>query len=252
MTTQRIFALLVVTFALLGGCAMDRGVSGAADELTSHPYFDVWQSDSGDYYFDLRAANHEIILQSQGYGSRTAAINGVLSVLDNGESWSNYEVLPARDGSYYFVLESANGRVIGMSETYTTRSNANRGLEGVVRNVGAYLDWQANRTGARFDVFRGADGRFYFSLHAGNGEIVLRSQGYSTEEAAYNGAFSVSENGVDAARYEINDSADGEAYFNLKARNGAIIGTSEVYASRSNATRGRDAVIAVLGQLDVL
>ena len=49
MTTQRIFALLVVTFALLGGCAMDRGVSGAADELTrivragSNPYASHWK-----------------------------------------------------------------------------------------------------------------------------------------------------------------------------------------------------------------
>lgn len=80
----------------------------------------------------------------------------------------------------------------------------------------------------------------------------MSSQGYSSEEAAYNGAFAVAENGVDAARYELADAVDGSAYFNLKARNGATIGTSETYVSRSNAERGRDAVIALVGSLDVL
>lgn len=254
MNTQRTLALVLVTFALLGaGCAMERGVSGGVTgELTSRPYFDLFEGQDGAHYFNLRAANHQVILQSQGYSSRTAAINGALSVLDHGERWSNFEVLPARDGSFYFTLASSNGRVIGISETYVTRSNAERGVEAVVRNVGEYLDWQANQTGARFDVFRGADGRFYFNVHAANGEIVLSSQGYSTEEAAYNGAFSVSDNGVFLEQYDVRPAADGTFYFNLKARNGAVIGTSETYVSRSNAERGRDAVIAVLGQIDVM
>lgn len=254
MKTSQILGLsaLALVLSVLNGCAMERGVGDGTSELTARPYFEVFAGSDGRHYFNLHAANHEVILTSQGYSTRTAALSGVLSVLDNGELWNRYEVLAARDGSFYFLLESANGRVIGTSETYGTRSDAERGVEAVVANVGAYLDWQANRTGARYDVFRGMDGRFYFSLHAGNGEIVLRSQGYSTQEAAYNGAFSVAENGVLASRYAIAASADGGFYFNLKAANGAVIGTSETYASRSNAERGRDAVIALTSTLDVL
>ncbi len=252
MQTRRIVALFLALIAL-NGCALERDATfGATDELVSRPYFEVWENDGGDYYFNLRAANHEIILQSQAYSSRSAALNGFLSVLDNGERYDRYDVRPANDGSFYFVLKSRNGRVIGRSETYVTRSNAVRGTETVVRNVGAYLDWMANRTGARFDVFRGADGRHYFNLYAANGEIVLSSQGYSSEAAAYNGVFSVADNGLLPERYEVLDSADGGAYFTLKARNGRVIGVSEVYATRSNAQRGADGVVALLGIVELL
>jgi len=254
MNTHRILTVALTLLAITAsGCAMERDIaSGATGELSTRPYFDVFRGEGGDHYFNLRAANHEIILQSQGYSSRTAALNGFLSVLDNGELYGRYEVRPANDGTWYFVLESRNGRVIGISETYVSRSNAERGVSTVVRNVGNYLDWQANRTGARFDVFRGTDGRYYFNLHAANGEIVLVSQGYSSEESAYNGTFSVADNGIFETNYDLNDSADGGAYFTLQARNGQTIGVSETYSTRSNARRGCDSVIALLPDVDLL
>ena len=248
-----LFALVLTALAgLANGCAMERDIAGGTDAVVGRPYFEIFESESGDHYFRMKAANHEIILQSQGYSSRTAALNGFLSTLDNGLIYSRYELVQASNGEWYFRLNSRNGNVIGWSETYTTRSGAERGIEAVVRNVGEYQDWLANRTGARFDVFRGADGRYYFNLHAANGEIVMSSQGYSAEESAWNATFSVAENGVNEARYEINDSADGGAYFNLKARNGRIIGTSEVYVSRSNATRAVGAVIELLPSVELL
>ena len=246
-----LIALLLVTIA---GCAMERegAVAAGGDYLTSHPYFDVFEAQNGDYYFNLHAANHEVILQSQGYSTRSSAINGALSVMDNGEILSRYEMQEAANGEWYFTLDARNGRVIGMSETYTTRSNAERGIDTVIRNVGAYLDWQANRVGRRFDVFRGNDGRYYFNLIAGNGEIVLSSQGYASEASAINGTFSVAANGTTEARYELNDSADGGAYFNLTATNGQVIGTSEVYSSRSNAQRACNGIIELLPTVDLL
>jgi hypothetical protein len=257
MTTRihAAFGLLLVallsTFAT--GCYLERAdVSGSAESVVGRPYFETWQAENGDHYFHLRAANHETILSSQGYSTRTAALNGILSVLDNGENAARYELRTASNGQRYFVLEAANGRVIGTSETYATPSGAATGIEGVKRNVGEYLDFLANRTAERFDIFRGMDGRFYFSLHAGNGEIVLSSQGYSSEAAAYNGAFSVAEHGQDAARYDVREASNGGYYFNLTARNGEIIGTSEVYASRSNAERGRDAIIDLLPTVELL
>lgn len=252
MTTQRITILFALFATLAAGCA-DRDTGwGSTGAVTGRPYFEVQQNVAGDFFFNLHAANHQVILTSESYTSRTGALNGVLSVLDHGTRWSNYEQREARDGSHYFVLLASNGNVIGMSEMYSTRSNASRGLESVFENVDRYLDWQANRTGERFDVFRGRDGRFYFNVVAGNGEIVLSSQGYSDEASAYNGAVSVSTWGVDPEAYEIADSADGGAYFNLKAPNGQVIGTSEVYSTRSNARRGRDGVVELLGGLDVL
>ncbi|MBZ0116191.1 MAG: YegP family protein [Sandaracinaceae bacterium] len=251
MMTRTLSALFVLALAALSGCAMET-TAGASSAVVGRPYFETWQATDGRHYFRLLAANHEIVLGSQGYSTRTAALNGVLSVLDNGEDLRRYEVRYASNGQPYFVLKAANGAVIGVSETYSSRSAAEGGIDAVARNVGEYLDWLAERTGERFDVFQGADGRWYFNLHAGNGEIVLRSQGYSSEAAALNGAFSVADHGVDAARYVITPSADGGFYFNLTAQNGQVIGTSEVYASRYNAERGRDAIIALLPAVELL
>jgi len=257
MNTPRIFrssllALVLLAAASATGCAYETAPAGATQALSGRPYFSVFQGADDGYYFNLRAANHEIILASQSYSTRTAALNGVLSVMDNGEDRTRYEVLDSADGQAYFHLKSRNGRIIGRSETYSTRSNANQGVDAVIRNVGEYLDFLANRTGARFDVFPGADGRFYFNLHAGNGEIVLASQGYSAESSALNGTFSVVDNGLDAAHYDIRQSADGGYYFNLKATNGQTIATSEVYASRSNAERAVNSIIALLPEVELL
>jgi len=252
MTFHRLSIPFALLATLAAGCADRDGGWSHTGAVTGRPYFEVLEDAAGDHYFNLHAANHEVILTSEAYSSRTAALNGVLSVHDHGTRWSSFEQRVARDGSHYFVLMASNGNVIGMSEMYATHSNASRGLEAVVANVDDYLEWQANRTGERFDVFRGMDGRFYFNVVAGNGQIVLSSQGYAKEASAYNGALSVSTWGVDPDAYEIADSADGGAYFNLKAPNGQVIGTSEVYSTRSNARRGRDAVVELLGGLDVL
>ena len=257
MNTPRIFrssllALVLVSLACLSGCAYETAPVGAPQALSGRPYFSVFQGADDGYYFNLRAANHEIILASQSYSTRTAALNGVLSVMDNGEDRTRYEVLDSADGQAYFNLKARNGHIIGHSEMYSTRSNASQGIDAVIRNVGTYLDFLANRTGARFDVFRGADGRFYFNLRAGNGEIVLSSQGYSAESSALNGTFSVVDNGLDAAHYDIRQSADGGYYFNLKATNGQTIATSEVYVSRSNAERAVDSIVALLPEVDLL
>jgi len=60
------------------------------------------------------------------------------------------------------------------------------------------------------------------------------------------------DNGLDAAHYDIRQSADGGYYFNLKASNGQTIATSEVYASRSNAERAVNSIIALLPEVELL
>jgi uncharacterized protein YegP (UPF0339 family) len=255
-STTTLLLLLALFAGISGGCAAPiadpSAPSGGSSELGSVPYFDLFTGADGDVYWNLKAANHEVILSSQGYTSRTGAVGGVLSVLDNAELPYRYDLKQAADGQYYFLLKAGNGHTIGMSEMYSTASNARRGIETVSANVGAFLDYQATRTGERFDVFQGNDGRYYWNLHAGNGEIVLSGQGYSTEAAAYNGAFAVADNGTLEERYDVRESADGGFYFNLKAANGHIIGTSEVYSTRSNAERARGSIIELLPSVDIL
>jgi uncharacterized protein YegP (UPF0339 family) len=99
---------------------------------------------------------------------------------------------------------------------------------------------------AFFETFQGLDGKFYFTLMAGNGQNVLRSQGYTRLASAEGGVESVVANGADKRNFEVQQAANGDWYFNLKASNGETIGTSQLYATKYNAERGGVAVRALV------
>ncbi|MEO9147704.1 MAG: YegP family protein [Ginsengibacter sp.] len=92
----------------------------------------------------------------------------------------------------------------------------------------------------KFVIKTGKDGQHYFSLKAGNGEKILASEGYTSKAGCNNGIASVKTNSQDDSKYEKKSSTNGKHYFVLKATNGQIIGTSEMYEN----TSGRDNGIA--------
>ncbi len=83
---------------------------------------------------------------------------------------------------------------------------------------------------------------FQFVLKAGNGEIILSSQGYSSKTNCMNGIESVRKNSQDDARFEKKEASDGRTYFNLNATNGQVIGSSQMYASASGRDNGIESV----------
>jgi hypothetical protein len=91
---------------------------------------------------------------------------------------------------------------------------------------------------AKFDLKQSSNGQFFFSLKAGNSEIVLSSEMYKEKSGAQNGIASVKKNSPDDARYDRRQSVKGEPYFVLKAGNGEIIGKSEMYSSASAMEKG--------------
>jgi uncharacterized protein YegP (UPF0339 family) len=97
-----------------------------------------------------------------------------------------------------------------------------------------------------FELFEGKDAKIYFRLIAGNEQVVLQSQGYARKDAAQKGVASVIANGADEASYELRESAAGQHYFVLEARNGETIGQSEMYASKYSAERGVRAVRTIV------
>jgi uncharacterized protein YegP (UPF0339 family) len=101
----------------------------------------------------------------------------------------------------------------------------------------------------QFEVFEGVDDQFYFRLVANNGEIVLASEGYTRRSSAEAGIASVKAHGIDRENYRLLENQAGDYYFNLVARNNQVIGTSEAYASLSNAERGADTVQGIVASL---
>lgn len=83
---------------------------------------------------------------------------------------------------------------------------------------------------------------FQFVLKAGNGQVILASEGYTTKAACENGIESVRKNAQTDARFDKLAAKDGRPYFNLKATNGQIIGNSERYESVASRDNGIESV----------
>lgn len=94
----------------------------------------------------------------------------------------------------------------------------------------------------KFEIYKDKAGEFRFRLKAGNGQIILASEGYVAKSSCTNGVESVMKNAPDDARYERKDTANGKCMFNLRAANSQVIGTSEVYESVAARDNGIESV----------
>jgi uncharacterized protein len=89
-----------------------------------------------------------------------------------------------------------------------------------------------------YELTKSEKGQYTFVLKAGNSEVILRSEQYEAKASATNGIASVQTNSPMDERYERNVAKDGRPYFNLKAGNHQVIGTSQMYASETTRETG--------------
>jgi len=89
-----------------------------------------------------------------------------------------------------------------------------------------------------FEINKNSDGQFYFVLKAGNAETILTSEMYQEISSAKNGIASVQENSPLDERFERRTASNGKPYFNLKAANHEVIGTSQMYSSETARDTG--------------
>ena len=75
------------------------------------------------------------------------------------------------------------------------------------------------------------NGEFQFNLKATNGQVILTSEGYTTKAACLNGIESVKKNAGVPERFEVKEAKNGKPFFNLKATNGQVVGSSQMYSS---------------------
>ena len=93
-----------------------------------------------------------------------------------------------------------------------------------------------------FEIFKDRAGEYRFRLKAGNGQIVLASEGYKSKKSVTGGVASVQKNCQDSARFIRTTTATGKFRFNLKAKNNQVIGTSESYDSEAARDNGIESV----------
>jgi uncharacterized protein YegP (UPF0339 family) len=245
------FASLSVPACATSGDAGDELVD-AESNATAPGKVDLWKATDGQWHFHLVSGNGRILLTSEAYTSRTGALNGVLSVLDNGVDPAQYQLNKTASGQYNLRLRAANFEIVAFTEAYATKSSATRAVKSCVNAVTSYLDKvESNTTGARVEVLASEAG-FRFNLHAQNGEIVLSSESYTTQAAAWNGAFAIQDASVLDGAFAIKTATDGRYYFTLTAENGQVVGVSQMYTSRTAAQTGISSVKTVLRGLDLI
>lgn len=89
----------------------------------------------------------------------------------------------------------------------------------------------------KFEVYKDRAGKHRFRLKAGNGEIILASQGYAAKAGCMNGIASVKKNSKVKSCFQVKQTKAGHR-FNLVASNGRVIGTSESYKSAAACANG--------------
>jgi len=94
----------------------------------------------------------------------------------------------------------------------------------------------------KFVISKRKNGEFQFNLLAGNGQVILTSEGYVAKSSCENGIESVRRNAQDDAKFEKKTASNGKFYFNLKATNGQVIGSSQMYVSQSSCDNGIESV----------
>lgn len=90
---------------------------------------------NGEYQFNLKATNGQVILTSEGYTTKAACLNGVESVKKNSPVEARYEVKVAKNGKPFFNLKATNGQVIGASQMYSSERSMKNGIASVMNNA---------------------------------------------------------------------------------------------------------------------
>ena len=105
-----------------------------------------------------------------------------------------FEIKIRKDGEFQYNLKSGHGEIILTSEGYTTKAACLNGIESVRKN---------SVDDAKFEVLEAKNGKMYFLLKAGNGQVIGASQMYASKETAKKGIASVKRNAPEAPIVEL-------------------------------------------------
>ncbi|WP_052259503.1 YegP family protein [Flavobacterium sp. KMS] len=90
----------------------------------------------------------------------------------------------------------------------------------------------------KFVITKNTNDEFQFEFINKEGEILLRSSGYTRKFMCEKGIESVKTNSQDSTKFYKKTISDNKVYFNLKAFNGKIIGMSKMYDDRISRDQG--------------
>lgn len=99
--------------------------------------YEIKKAKNGQFHFNLKASNGEIILSSEMYVTKRSAKNGIASVQKNAAEPARFDRRKAKNGKDYFVLKAGNHQMIGQSEMYESAKAMENGIKSVQKNGAA-------------------------------------------------------------------------------------------------------------------
>jgi uncharacterized protein YegP (UPF0339 family)/CBS domain-containing protein len=127
---------------------------------------------------------------SQNRFEETGTETHAQTVTANRQTNARFEIKLSSNGKFHFNLKSGNGETILSSELYNSRNAAENGVESVKKNAA---------DAKRFERKVNSNGKSYFVLKAGNGEVIGMSETFSSQTAMENSISSVMRNAPFAA-----------------------------------------------------
>ena len=97
--------------------------------------FEITTRKNGEFQFNLKASNGQVILSSQGYKTKASCLNGVESVKKNAQDEARFEKKVASNGKPFFNLLATNGQIIGSSQMYASETTMEQGIASVMKNA---------------------------------------------------------------------------------------------------------------------
>jgi len=97
--------------------------------------FELKTAKDGQFMFNLKAGNGQVILTSELYKQKSSAESGIESVRKNSLREGAFETRTNAKGEPYFILKATNGQEIGRSEYYSSEAALKNGIESVKKNA---------------------------------------------------------------------------------------------------------------------
>ena len=214
---------------------------------------------NGNFFFLLKANNGQLLLESSAYTTEQGAKGGIdtfKNAVENGE----FTIDKDKNGNYKFILRaSARSQMLYYGESYGTRQSAESAVgsvksfaslatikraedldEGGDKHVGAAivktkpLKASEHKSGGKYEITE-RGGSFYFLLKANNGQLLLESPAFTTEQGAKSGIESFKKAANDGV-YSIDEDKNGNFRFILRASERAQMRYfGESYGTRQSA-----------------
>ena len=110
----------------------------------------VLKEGKSGFHFNLKAANGEVIANSETYSSEKSALAGIESVKNNApvaaledqtkegfeqEKHPKFELYKDKKGEFRFRLKAKNGEIIVTGEGYVSKGGCKNGIESIRKNA---------------------------------------------------------------------------------------------------------------------